>query len=132
MPHHTSTTHPRMSRAARSAQFAPFAALNGHFDTIEETGRYTEEAPVLSSDEITKLNEKLKIVRLCCGSDTEWRFSCFIPDPFKAGGSYVDICGAVVKIDEYTRLLHLATKDVLDIDMIIDITGPALEAYGLS
>lgn len=28
-------THPRMSRAARAAQFSPFAALTGFYDEIE-------------------------------------------------------------------------------------------------
>ena len=37
LPHHTSKKHPRMSLEARSAQFAPFAALVGYEDAIEET-----------------------------------------------------------------------------------------------
>lgn len=45
LPHHVSVTHPRMSMMARAAQFAPFAALTGHNDAIEETARQhsTEE-----------------------------------------------------------------------------------------
>ena len=30
-------SHPRMSRAARAAQFSPFAALNGFYDEISAT-----------------------------------------------------------------------------------------------
>lgn len=33
-----SKRHPQMSRLARAAQFAPFAALTGHDEAIEETG----------------------------------------------------------------------------------------------
>lgn len=33
-----SKRHPRMSILARAAQFAPFAALTGHDEAIEETG----------------------------------------------------------------------------------------------
>jgi len=33
-----SKRHPHMSRIARAAQFAPFAALTGHDEAIEETG----------------------------------------------------------------------------------------------
>ena len=43
LPHHVSAKHPRMSLEARSAQFAPFAALTGYEDAIEETGRLTIE-----------------------------------------------------------------------------------------
>lgn len=31
--------HARMSEAARAAQFAPFAALSGYYDLVEEAGR---------------------------------------------------------------------------------------------
>lgn len=33
-----SKRHPQMTRMARAAQFAPFAALTGHDEAIEETG----------------------------------------------------------------------------------------------
>ena len=37
LPHHTSVKHPRMAEEMRAAQFAPFAALTGYDDVIEET-----------------------------------------------------------------------------------------------
>lgn len=37
LPHHTSSKHPRMAAEMRAAQFAPFAALTGYEETIEET-----------------------------------------------------------------------------------------------
>lgn len=37
LPHHVSKKHPQMSLYARSAQFAPFAALKGYDDSIDET-----------------------------------------------------------------------------------------------
>ena len=43
MSHHVSKRHPQMSLEARSAQFAPFAALTGYGDVINETGRLTNE-----------------------------------------------------------------------------------------
>jgi len=36
LKHPTSRTHPRMSRLDRAAQFAPFAALKGYEELIEE------------------------------------------------------------------------------------------------
>ena len=35
LPHPTSKKHPRMSMESRAAQFAPFAALVGHGDAID-------------------------------------------------------------------------------------------------
>ncbi len=37
MEHHKSKKHPPMSLYARSAQFAPFAALTGYEDAVKET-----------------------------------------------------------------------------------------------
>lgn len=43
LPHHVSETHPPMPIADRAAQFAPFAALNGYKEAIEETERLAEK-----------------------------------------------------------------------------------------
>ena len=39
LPHHVSKVHPRMSMYQRAAQFAPFAALTGHKEAVEQTAR---------------------------------------------------------------------------------------------
>lgn len=43
LPHHVSETHPPMPTADRAAQFAPFAAMTGYKEAIEETERIAEE-----------------------------------------------------------------------------------------
>ena len=42
LPHHQSAERPHMSLHDRSAQFAPFAALSGYEEAIEETVALTE------------------------------------------------------------------------------------------
>ena len=37
LPHHTSSKHPRMAPEMRAAQFAPFQALNGYGEAVDET-----------------------------------------------------------------------------------------------
>ena len=39
LPHHVSTHHPQMSMEARAAQFAPFSALTGFEDAIDDTAK---------------------------------------------------------------------------------------------
>ena len=39
LPHHVSAVHKPMPMENRAAQFAPFAALSGHEEAIEETAR---------------------------------------------------------------------------------------------
>lgn len=42
LPHHVSKTHIPMSMWNRAAQFAPFAALNGHNSALLETEKQHE------------------------------------------------------------------------------------------
>ena len=43
LEHHVSSRHPQMSLYARSAQFAPFAALTGYDEAVEETAIKQED-----------------------------------------------------------------------------------------
>lgn len=42
LPHHVSSTRKPMPMENRAAQFAPFAALSGHEEAIEDTRRRHE------------------------------------------------------------------------------------------
>ncbi len=44
LPHPVSKNHPQMSMRDRAAQFAPFAALTGLEEEMEETARLWEES----------------------------------------------------------------------------------------
>lgn len=43
LPHPEPKRHPRMSMQARAAQFAPFAALTGHYAAINQAAKEVEE-----------------------------------------------------------------------------------------
>ena len=49
LEHPTSRRHPRMAAEMRAAQFAPFAALTGYEEAIEETAM-RQQAEVLERD----------------------------------------------------------------------------------
>ena len=51
LPHHTSMKHPRMAAEMRAARFAPFAALTGYEETIEETA-LRQQAEVMARDQM--------------------------------------------------------------------------------
>ena len=63
LPHYTSKKYPRMSLEARSAQFAPFAALTGYDEVLIETARLTNER--IEIDETIKviIDLKLQIIK---------------------------------------------------------------------
>ena len=54
--HPTSRKHPRMSRMARAAQFAPFSALVGLEDELEEKRRFVngenEETYIKNNEDV--------------------------------------------------------------------------------
>ena len=58
LPHHVSETHPPMPIADRAAQFAPFAALTGYKEAIEETERLAEKKIERECEERQKMEEK--------------------------------------------------------------------------
>ena len=43
LPHHVSKRHRPMAAEMRAAQFAPFAALTGHNEALDETARQSEQ-----------------------------------------------------------------------------------------
>lgn len=51
LPHHVSTQHPPMSMMNRAAQFAPFSALSGLDDAIDQTAKQ-QMAEILYSEQI--------------------------------------------------------------------------------
>lgn len=58
LPHHQSATRPHMSLHDRAAQFAPFAALNGHAAVISHTKEQHIEdvnAPQFETDYLLSL-----------------------------------------------------------------------------
>lgn len=129
MPHHVSTKHPPMSLYARSAQFAPFAALTGYEDAVRETARETrnrididEEIKAILDSKIQLLSEKIK-------QKPEISFTYFIPDLRKDGGDYVTVNGIIKKIDTYEQKIILLDKTEIPINEIIDISGEIFKRY---
>ena len=51
LPHHVSKRHPQMSMWNRAAQFAPFAALSGYEDAIQDTAQENESSYETKNDD---------------------------------------------------------------------------------
>lgn len=50
LPHHVSTRHPQMPMITRAAQFAPFSALTGLDDALDETAQQLIEDKLLMEE----------------------------------------------------------------------------------
>lgn len=123
LPHHVSTKHPQMSLEARSAQFAPFAALTGYDDAIEETGRLTTDKIDIDDEIKNKINEKIRLIKNNLSSYPKVSIKYFVPDAKKEGGCYRFVLGVVKKIDEYKQIIIMDDKTEISITEIIDISG---------
>ena len=59
LPYKKFKKYKHMSQKNRAAQFAPFAALTGHKQLIQETQRLTEDKKELDENKKSILNQKL-------------------------------------------------------------------------
>ena len=121
LPHHISSKHPQMSLEERSAQFAPFAALTGYEDCVEETARLTDERIDMSEDIKEILNEKIRKIIKIIDKNPKIKLTYFIPDNKKNGGKYMTIEGKIKKIDEINQELILINGKKIKINDVIDI-----------
>ena len=118
-----------MSLYARSAQFAPFAALTGYEDAIKETSRETSEKIDIDDELKSILDSKLQIIMEQIKNKPEISFTYFIPDSKKDGGSYITVIGIVRKIDLYNQIIYLANNTEIPINDIINISGEIFKMY---
>ncbi len=131
LPHHTSPTRERMSRADRAAQFGAFMALTGYEDEVAETARLTDPRADMTDDAKLLIDEKLRILAEHLDQRVEISVTYFVPDDRKAGGSYRTKTGTVKRIDEYTRCLIFSDKTAIQIDEIRELGGILFEHFGM-
>ncbi len=112
-----------MSLENRAAQFAPFAALTGHNEAINETARLTSERLELSAEEQSKLSERLNIALNSVRNNPVLTFSVFKPDTLKSGGRYISVIGTIKKYDEYDKAIILTNEEIIHIEDIVSIDG---------
>lgn len=124
LPHHVSATRPQMTLHDRAAQFAPFAALTGYGDAVEETARHTDEQAHQSDDEIARLDLILRAL-----SDIEERspfifITYFCHDERKSGGRYVTQKRKLLRVDGNRKVIVFADKSELSFCDIVNIDMP--------
>ena len=119
--HPTSKKHPRMSRMNRAAQFAPFAALTGYEESIEETARLTDRRIELSEYEMEELNAKLNFIQEHIKERPEVTITYFQQDERKEGGAYLTVIGKVRRIDDANKVIIFEDERLTYIEKITDI-----------
>lgn len=121
LPHHVSSVHPHMPVTDRAAQFAPFAALTGYREVIEETARQTDTKPELSEDEKEILNYKLRLACDSSGEKADIMITYFVPDAKKAGGAYHNVSGKIRRVDSDSGVTVMEDGMKIPTEFIVDI-----------
>ena len=116
-----SKNHKQMSVYERSAQFAPFAALTGYDESINEAGREVDLRVELSYDKIEEISHSLSIIAQNIASNPMVRITYFKKDKTKEGGEYITTTERVKKLDSVNKKLTLFGTTVIPFGDIIDI-----------
>ena len=106
----------------RSAQFAPFAALTGHDEAIEETARLTDIKVELDEYQKAELNDKIQLINNS-DADEEVSITYFVPDKKKSGGAYITKRGIVLKVREYEKDIVMDDGTEISIEDVFAIEG---------
>jgi hypothetical protein len=119
LPHHVSSVHKPMSRQARAAQFASFAALTGYEEEVKEAGRLTQRRRELAEGEQEELNRQLNRLRDALPNRPLVTLTYFVPDHRKAGGAYRALSGRVVKLTSLPWTLVLESGEQVRVDTLL-------------
>ena len=117
----TSKNHPRMSMNNRAAQFAPFAALVGYAEAINDSREIENERHILSEDKKEEIEGLLHKI-----SENPLRFSNIEVIYYQKGnasqkGKYVKYRGKVKRIDTINKTIVFINKKTIQIKDIYDL-----------
>lgn len=131
LPHHQSGKRKHMSLHDRAAQFAPFAALVGYDEMVDEEARLTDRQINPGESDLDRLDRIFRSLsaQLSAGRRPEISVLVFIPDARKAGGRYDTVTGRAKRLDPVEKKLILLGSGTppeeisLNLDRILDISG---------
>ena len=116
-----SARHAPLRRCDRAAQFAPFAALSGFDETVQEAGRLTQAQIELAENEREALNDALVRLAARLPEQPEVRLTYFQPDAKKSGGTYRTILTHVRRLDANAQVLVLTDGTRIPFDALLSI-----------
>lgn len=125
-PHHVSPRHPKMPLSDRAAQFAPFAALTGYDDAVEETARYIDKQFEISEDGMAEIDFKLRGLSEHEKENPPVCTTYFLHDDRKNGGKYVTKQGRLKKTDILGKSITLTDGTKISFADIVGIESDIL------
>ena len=122
LPHHVSSSHPKMSLSDRAAQFSPFAALTGYDSYIREEGRQVASRPELGEEERAELDEQFRLLEQNGGRGVFVTVTYFEEDLRKDGGSFRTVSGIVRSLDRVRKILRMEDRTTIPFDDIVNLS----------
>lgn len=117
LPHPVSAKHPHMSVSDRAKQFAPFAALKGHMETLKLKEKIVVPRAELSDDMKELLDERLHILEamLSRGEHPIITVTYFYRDKYSPDeqGEYRKKTGMTARLDPAARLIQIVDTKIL-------------------
>lgn len=111
---------PRMSRLERAAQFAPFEALEGSREMVEESERQTTADRPLDEEQLQELDRKFSYIIDRKIVNPKVILQVFVEDEFKEGGTirtyegtlrFIDKAGGQLILSDGTRIMLESIRD---------------------
>ena len=115
-----------MSLNDRAAQFAPFAALTGYEESLQEVLRPTTPKKNLTQEDKDIISAKLNFI-ITNKLKENITVTYFIPDIKKKGGRYETVSKEIKRIDEVNKVITFIDNETIEINKVIDVTSKTLE-----
>ena len=133
LPHFQSVKRPHMSQYNRAAQFAPFSALVGCDDLVQDTTDMllNEKKKLLSEDAKQLLDIKLQILRNHLAEHPVIKIIYFDRAVRSNGGVYCVVTGELRKACDHPPTLILDQNVQIPCSDIYNIRGQIFEKYPL-
>ena len=119
LPHYEPKYHKRMNKNQRAAQFAPFSALTGFAEKINEASKMTEKKIELSSDEKEKIN--FFLIKINKKQIKKAKITYFVSDIKKDSGKYITEIVNIKKIDFTDKSIKLLNNKKIYFNEIIEL-----------
>lgn len=119
LPNYEPKYHKRMNKNQRAAQFAPFSALTGFAEKINEASRITEKKIELSNDEKEKIN--FSLIEINKKQIKKAKITYFVSDIKKDSGKYITEIVNIKKIDFTDKSIKLLNNQKIYFNEIIEL-----------
>lgn len=121
LPHHQSIYRPHMTVYNRAAQFAPFAALTGYAEMVEDTASILllDQKMILDEDRKNILDKQLQTLILNISHNPKVKVLYFDESANKLAGAYVEYSGIIRKIErDLSVIVFIDGKKIMLADIV--------------